>query len=203
MARQFAQNEFIVTLPFDKIEKKLRILLDYNFDPMSIVQSLYVFACSDQVFISRLERIRSLGIRDIPLSLMKYTEDEFEEYIDPFSKYCIGTTNRMPYRSIRQLSIKSLRKIIVNDNESKAQMDKTVAVDALQKMLSCAENEAVSIYYNFVTLSDQLDRARECIDLLVTMGIPMDFIVKHPLLIFQTKGTCLLSRGSAKDSIDC
>lgn len=155
---------------------------------MNIVQSLYVFACSDQIFISRLERIRSKGIKDIKLTVMKYTEDQFEEYIDPFRKFCYGSTNSMPYRSLRQLSMKNLRKIMNDEDLPTVYVERTAVVDALQKMLSCDDEEAVSIYYNYLTYSDQLEDAKGCINLLMNNGIKMDFIVKYPFLISQPPG---------------
>lgn len=167
-------------------------MLDYKVDPTIIVQSLYVFACSDQVFISRLERIRAKGIKDIKLTVMKYTEDQFEEYIDPFRTFCIGSTNNMPYRSLKQLSLKNLHKIMVDDDMPKVYKDRTVVVDALRKMLSCDDEEAVSIYYNYLSYSDQLQDAKHCIDYLMERGIGMEFITKYPFLIAHLPGNLVV-----------
>lgn len=65
---------------FDGIVKKLNILQDYNVGSNRILQSLYVFRCADQVFISRIEELHSNGLYDIKLWFFKCTDEQFRKY---------------------------------------------------------------------------------------------------------------------------
>lgn len=90
MAREFAKNAFLFLVDFEGLQKKLRILQDYNVRSVNIIEGLYAFAYSDHRLITRLERLQSIGIDDIRLSAINCTEEQFEEYFHAISQFNAG-----------------------------------------------------------------------------------------------------------------
>lgn len=199
VAKHFAKNVFIFTAVFSGLQKKLRILLDYNVSSVNILQSLYVFACSDQVLIKRLERFHSVGIADVRLWTIKCSEEHFEEYFSSIWKFSSGATNGMPYRSLRQI-VKD--KKIQSSTESdmyainaapRIRTEKSKVLARIHDLLPCDDEEAVTIYYNHISYFDQLRIAKMNVSFLIENHIDNRSILDNPFLLTMDIGTLIIS----------
>lgn len=192
MAKHFVKNEFIFTTAFSGLQKKLRILQDYNVSSLNILQSLYVFACSDQLLIKRLERIHSMGIVDVRLWTIKYTEENFEEYFKSIWKFSSGTTNGMPYRSLRELAKRKKTQfteaILSADAPPTIYAEKSKMIATIHDMLLCDDEEAAVIYYNHLSYFDQLHIAKTNISFLIKNKIDNRSILDNPFLLTMDAG---------------
>lgn len=90
MAKLFVKNDFMFTFPFNALQKKLRILLDYNVDSSQVMQCLYIFGLAEQRIIERVEQFISMGIPNIQLSTFKFTEENFQKYFHSFLNWSSG-----------------------------------------------------------------------------------------------------------------
>ncbi len=80
VSKYCSKFKLIFFASFTGIVRKLNILLDYNVDGRQILQSLYIFRCADNVFISRFEELLSNGLFNIKTWFFKLTDEQFHKY---------------------------------------------------------------------------------------------------------------------------
>lgn len=157
-------------------------------EPLNILQGLYVFACSDQLFIKRLERMQSKGITAIKLWMVKCTDEQFKEYIDSFKRFRYGTNNGMPFRSLRDQSLRKKATPPLDNEIPKVFLEKSEVLKHLYDILSCDDEEAAIIYYNNITYLDQLESAKENIIFLTKNNISKRAIIDHSFVLTMPLG---------------
>lgn len=175
----------------------MRILQDYNVSSLNILQCLYVFACSDQLLIKRLERFHSIGIVDIRLWTIKSSDENFEEYFNSIWKFSSGATNGMPYRSLRLIAKRETTQPPTERNRNADTVpttytEKSKFLAKLRDMLLCDDEEAASIYYNHISYFDQLDSAKKNILYLNENQIGNRSILDNPFLLTMDVGMVLV-----------
>ena len=164
VAKYCAKNEYILTAPFEKLDRKVQILLDYNIKPMSILSNLYVLDRSDKIYVSRLERLKLtlLNVKDLKLWLLKCADEVFEKHLNELQ----STDSNLAIDKIRP---KCERKIQI-ENE-------------LNEMLECDDSEAAHIYYSQINRFDQIDSAKQNIDFLQSKGVSLEAIAENPVTL--------------------
>lgn len=80
MAKFVAKDTYVLISSLSNVQKKLKILLDYNVAPQQILNSLYVFWSADKILLIRLERMRANGITNFNFPVFKLTEKEFDRW---------------------------------------------------------------------------------------------------------------------------
>lgn len=164
---------------------------------------MYVFECSDQLLIKRLERFHSIGIVDIRLWTIKSSDENFEKYFNSIWKFSSGATNGMPYRSLRQIAKRERTQPPTERNRNANTVpttytEKSKIVAKLHDMLLCDAEEAVSIYYNHISYFDQLASAKKSISYLNENQIDKRSILDNPFLLTMDVG---MLRDCSKASI--
>lgn len=169
VAKFCAKNEYILTVAFDKVDKKLNILLDYNINPMSILRCLYALDRADVVYVSRLERLLSAGSKDIKMWFLKCADDIFENYLRSLPK------------SSHSLQFKIVKPYI--DEKLKIENE-------LNEMLDCENEEAAAIYYKQISRFDQMDDAKRNIEFLQENGVSLKAITNNSMVLVVPIGWC-------------
>lgn len=169
VAKYCAKNEYILTAPFEKVDRKIQILLDYNIKPMSILSNLYVLDRSETIYVSRLERLKLalLHTKDVKMWLFKCADEVFEKHMNELDHG--GSDSAMD-----KIKPKCDRKIQI-ENE-------------LNDMLECDDNEAAHIYYSQINRFDQIDSAKQNIDFLQSKGVSLETIVENPVILAMSLG---------------
>lgn len=153
MTKSCAKNEYLLVAPFELVDRKLQILLDYNIKPMKILKSIYALTTSEEVYVSRLERLISLNTHDLKIWFFKCADDVFEKYMSRMQQ-----TNEPEDR----IEPKSSRKIHIEEE--------------LNEMLECEDDEAAHIYYSRMYYYDQIDDAKLNIEFLRSNGVSLETI---------------------------
>lgn len=68
--------------------------------PMNILNGIYVFEFSEQKLISRLERMLAAGC-DVKLNLLKFTDEQFEKYVETYSFHIFSKVNFKFFSSLK------------------------------------------------------------------------------------------------------
>lgn len=155
--------------PFDKIDRKVQILLDYNIKPMSILSNLYALDRSETIYVSRLERLKLtlLSVKDVKMWLFKCADDAFEKYLN----------------ELRQINADSAVDKIQPQSDHKIQIETEI-----NEMLDCDDSEAAHIYYNQINRFDQIDCAKQNIDFLHSKGVSLETIAENPVILTMPFG---------------
>ncbi|XP_037049340.1 transcription termination factor, mitochondrial-like isoform X2 [Bradysia coprophila] len=156
-----ARYEKIFFTEFAGVEKKLKILLDYNVDGMQILQSLYVFECANNVLFSRLDQLSKVSY-DYKPWYFKLTDAEFRKY---------GVENGKAQAT--ELSHK-LRH---------SNLEKSAILTEINGMLSCDDEISTRIYYDFLHRFDQLPPAERIFQLLTNNGVGLQCIQSNPVVL--------------------
>lgn len=174
VARYFVKNDYFLVAPFENVDRKVQILLDYNIKPISILKSLYALDRSEEVYVSRLERLMSLNARDVKVWLFKCADDVFETYLSKMKRM----------RSLNN----------VNDKIEPKTQRKIKIENKLNEMLECDSKDAAHIYYNQISNFDQIDSAKENIEFLMSQGISLETITANPAVLTMSIGLYFLSQ---------
>lgn len=169
MAKYCVKNEYSLIAPFDIIDRKMQILLDYNIKPLSILKTLYALDRSEHVYVSRLERLMSLNTNDVKVWFFKCADDVFEKYL-----YRMQTKINHSKENIKP---KSQRKIQIENQ--------------LSEMLECDSEDAALIYYNQIRHFDQIDTAKQNIEFLDTQGVSLETITGNSAVLACSTGLFL------------
>lgn len=155
--------------PFEKVDRKVQILLDYNIKPMSILSNLYVLDRSETIYVSRLERLKLtlMHVKDIKMWLFKCADEVFEKHLNELHH----TDSDLAMDKIKP---KCDRKIQI-ENE-------------LNEMLECDDSEAAHIYYSQINRFDQIDSAKQNIDFLQSKGVSLETIAENPVIMAMPFG---------------
>lgn len=167
MAKYCVKNEYSLIAPFDIIDRKIQILLDYNIKPISILKTFYALDRSERVYVSRLERLMSLNTTDVKVWFFKCADDVFEMYL-----------NRMQTKSnhsTENIEAKSQRKIQIENQ--------------LSEMLECDSEDAAHIYYNQISHFDQIDTAKQNIEFLRSQGVSLETITGTSAVLTMSLGS--------------
>lgn len=167
VAKYCVKNVNSLIAPFDTVDRKMQILLDYNIKPMSILKSMYALDRSEYLYISRLERLMWLNTHDVKIWLFKCADDVFEKYLIKMRQ-----TNWHPGEE--KIEPKSHKKIEV---ESK-----------LNEMLECESKEAAHIYYSQISHFDQIDSAKQNIEFLTSKGVSLETITENSAVLTMQSG---------------
>ncbi|XP_055301881.1 transcription termination factor, mitochondrial-like [Sitodiplosis mosellana] len=162
VAKYCVKNEYSLIAPFDVIDRKMQILLDYNIKPLSILKTLYALDRSEHVYVSRLERLMSLNTKDVKLWFFKCADDVFEMYLNRMQT---KTTNH----SKENIEAKGERKIRIENQ--------------LSEMLECDSEDAARIYYNQINHFDQIDSAKRNIEFLRSQGVSLETITSNSAVL--------------------
>lgn len=154
----------MLTAPFDKVDKKLNILLDYNINPMSILRSLYALDRADSVYVSRLERLLSSGTEDVKIWFFKCADDIFEKYLR--STQATHESTKLKPSSEEKLRIEN----------------------KLNEMLDCENEDAARIYYNQINRFDQMGNAKANIEFLQKNGVTLKAITNNSAVLTMALG---------------
>lgn len=168
VAKYFIKNDFLLVTPFENVDRKVQILLDYNIKPISILKSLYALDRSERVYVSRLERLMSLNSQNVKVWFFKCADDVFEKYLSKMKQ----TTNRNYAND--KIEPKSQRKIQIENK--------------LNEMLECDSKDAAHIYYNQISHFDQIDNAKENIEFLRSQGVSLEMITANPAVLTMSLG---------------
>lgn len=170
VAKYCAKNVYLLMAPFEKVDRKVQILLDYNIKPMSILSNLYVLDRSETIYVSRLERLKLtlLHVKDVKMWLFKCADEVFEEHLNELHH----TDADLAMDKIRP---KCNRKIRI-ENE-------------LNEMLECDDSEAAHIYYSQINRFDQIDSAKQNIDFLQSKGVSLETIAENPVIMAMSFGS--------------
>lgn len=162
MAKYFVKNDQLLAVPFENVDRKVQILLDYNIKPISILKSLYALDRSEKVYVSRLERLMSLSSRDVKIWFFKCADDAFDKYLNK-----IKQTDRSQAND--RIEPKTQRKIQIENK--------------LNEMLECDSKDAAHIYYNQINHFDQIDMAKDNIEYLRLQGVSLETITANPAVL--------------------
>lgn len=168
VAKYCAKNEYSLLAPFETVDRKIQILLDYNVKPLSILKTLYALDRSEEVYVSRLERLMSLNTHDVRLWIFKCADDVFERYL-----------NKM-----RRLHRCQEEEKIEPRNRTKIQIEKQLNV-----MLECDEEATAHIYYKQINHFDQIDSAKQNIEFLRSQGVSMEAISTNSAVLTISLGS--------------
>lgn len=168
VAKYCAKNEYLLVAPFDNVDRKVNILLDYNIKPISILKSLYALDRSEKVYVSRLQRLISLNTKDVKLWIFKCADDVFEKYL-----------NKMRQANSRRL----------DDKIEPKDIKKIHIENKLNEMLDCDDGEAAHIYYNQISHFDQIDSAKENIEYLRSQSVPLETIAATSVVLTMPLGS--------------
>lgn len=153
--------------PFQNVDRKVQILLDYNIKPMSILKSLYALDRSEQVYVSRLQRLISLNTQDVKIWFFKCADDVFEKYLN----------------KIQHANVKRVEEKIEPQNMKKIQIE-----TKLNEILECDSGEAAHIYYNQISRFDQIDSAKQNIEFLRSNDVSLDAITMNSVVLTMPFG---------------
>ncbi|XP_031635754.1 transcription termination factor, mitochondrial-like [Contarinia nasturtii] len=170
VAKYCVKNRHSLVAPFDSIDRKIQILLDYNIKPLTILKSLYALDRSEEVYISRLERLMSLHIKDVKIWFFKCADDVFDMYLRKtqqkhWSKELAGERNE----NEDKIQSKCIRKIEIENK--------------LNEFLECDSEEAAHIYYEQISSFDQIDRAKENIEYLRSHGVSLEILTGNSIIL--------------------
>lgn len=167
VSKYCAKNDYLLVAPFENVDRKVQILLDYNIKPMSILKNLYALDRSEHVYVSRLQRLISLNTQDVKIWLFKCADDVFEKYL-----------NNLQYknsnRSNDRIEPKNIRKVRIERK--------------LNEMLGCDSNEAAHIYNNQISRFDQIDCAKQNIEFLQSNDVSLDTITCNSVVLTMPFG---------------
>lgn len=166
VAKYSTKNDYLLVTSFDIVDRKIQILLDYNIKPLSILKTLYALDRSEQVYVSRLERLLSLNTRDVKVWFFKCADDVFEMYL-----------NRM------QIKVNHSKENIKPKSDRKIQIE-----NQLSEMLECDGEDAAHIYYNQISHFDQIDSAKQNIEFLKSHGVSLDTITTNSAILVMSLG---------------
>lgn len=169
VAKYCAKNVYLLVAPFEKVDRKVQILLDYNIKPISILSNLYTLDRSETIYVSRLEQLKLilLNVEDVKMWLFKCADDVFEK--------CL---NELRYNDANvemdKIEVKSDQKIQIENK--------------LNEMLDCDDSEAAHIYYSQINRFDQIDSAKQNIDFLHSNGVSLETIAENPVILTMPFG---------------
>lgn len=169
VAKYCAKNEYLLTAPFEKVDRKVQILLDYNIKPMSILSNLYVLDREQTIYVSRLERLKLalLHAKDVKMWLFKCADEVFDKHMN----------------ELRQTDCDLAMDKIKPKCDHKIQIE-----NELNEMLECDDNEAAHIYYSQINRFDQIDSAKQNIDFLQSKGVSLETIAENPVILAMPLG---------------
>lgn len=167
VAKYCAKNEYLLVAPFEIVDRKVQILLDYNVKPISILRSLYALDRSEQVYVSRLQRLISLNTEDVKVWFFKCADDVFEKYLS----------------KMHQTKLKRTKEKIEPQSMTKIQIE-----NKLNEMLECDGSEAAHIYYNQISRFDQIDSAKQNIEFLRSNGVSLETITGNSAVLTMPIG---------------
>lgn len=169
MAKYCVKNEYALVAPFITVDRKMQILLDYNIKPLSILKTLYALDRSEEVYISRLERLISMNTQDVKVWFFKCADDVFETYLRKMKRKNLAEDME------QQIISKSIRKIEIENK--------------LNELLNCDSKEAAHIYYNQISHFDQIDSAKENIEFLRSQGVSLESITENSVILTMSLGS--------------
>lgn len=103
VSKYFATHMFIFGIEFEKLEEIMKILLEYEIEPIHILQDLWVFKYVPQKLKNRFELVKSAGRKTLRPWMVRCRMDVLENSIDIFqrNKNLLGENTVIDYLSKR------------------------------------------------------------------------------------------------------
>lgn len=167
VSKYCAKNEYSLIAPFEMVDRKVQILLDYNIQPMSILKCLYSLDRSESLYLSRLDQLMMLNIKDVKLYFFTCADEAFEKYLSKLNQVKIDAKDKIEPQDSNKIRI---------ENE-------------LNEMLECENEKSAYLYYNQISNVDQIDNAKQNIEFLRSQDVSLETITDTPAVLVMPLGT--------------
>ncbi|KAJ6625704.1 Transcription termination factor, mitochondrial, partial [Pseudolycoriella hygida] len=169
VSKCFSKYNAIFFTPFNFVQKKLNILLDYDVGGEQILRSLYIFECAHRRIISRLEDLSSVGLYEVKLWYFKCSDEEFKKVLATK----VTDARPMPVKLAHILK--------------KRNLEKSLILSELNLLLQCDDKLSAQIYYDFVNTIEDLSLAKENMKLFTDYGLNVELIRRNFVVLTLPK----------------